>query len=514
MLLSFSDLFLKKNFDDAVRTPHAHLEWWQLVCLPRRFVAIAAPRGHAKSTAISHTYVLANVCFRLRRHVLIVSDTETQAVQFLGNIKRELRENEELRKAFGVKRFAKDSETELIIEWDHGPDTRIIARGAGQRIRGTNWLGVRPDLVVGDDLENDEAVLNEERREKFRDWFYNTLIPLGSKRCIYRIVGTILHDDSLLMNFMPDPIQDPQCIVEPLRIRTTTQKAWLGVLYRAHPDFDDFSELLWGEQHSEESLKETRQAYIDQGYPEGYAQEYLNNPIAATMAYFKEGDLLRIPGEEFLADSKQPEHYYIAADLAISEKTKRAYTAIVVGGMATDGVLRVREVIRERLDAADIVEYLFSLHSKYSRLSAHGVPPVFLIEKENISAAIGPFLDREMVERNIFLNIEMMPPIHDKLMRARPFQARVRVGMVEFDHDAEWWPALKHELLTFPGTYQDQVDALAWLGHYLSKMVDAPTRGQIARDEWEMEQEWSEWGYQHEIDDDAWSDGADQVTGY
>ena len=96
-LLSFSDLFLKKNFDEAVHTPSAHMEWWQLVCLPRRYVAIAAPRGHAKSTAISHTFVLANVCFRIRRHVLIVSDTEGQAIQFLGNIKRELGNNEELR---------------------------------------------------------------------------------------------------------------------------------------------------------------------------------------------------------------------------------------------------------------------------------------------------------------------------------------------------------------------------------------------------------------------------------
>lgn len=482
------------------------------MCLPRRYVAIAAPRGHAKSTAISHTYVLASMCFRLRRHILIVSDTEAQAVQFLGNIKRELRENEELRKAFGVVGFEKDSETELIVIWEHGPTTRVIARGAGQRIRGTNWLGVRPDLVIGDDLENDEAVANEERREKFRDWFYNTLIPLGSKRCIYRVVGTILHEDSLLANFMPDPITDEGCIIEPLRIRTTTKRAWLGVLYRAHPDFDDFSLLLWGDQHSERSLREIQQAYLDQGYPEGYSQEYLNNPIASSMAYFKEEDLLRMPEEERHRDTKQPEHYYIAGDFAVSEKTKRAYTAFVVGGVASDGVLRIREVVRERLDALDIVEYMFSLHEKYSRLSAHGEQPVFLIEKENISQAIGPFLDRMMVETGTYLTLEPMPPINDKIARARPFQARLRTGMVEFDMEAPWWPTLKHEMLTFPGTYVDQVDALAWLGHYLSKMVDTPTAGEIARDEWEAEQEWSEWGYQYE--DDLWEDHQDTVTGY
>lgn len=452
------------------------------------------------------------MCFRIRRHILIVSDTETQAVQFLGNIKRELRDNEELRKAFGVVGFTKDSETELIVKWEHGPDTRLIARGAGQRIRGTNWLGVRPDLVIGDDLENDEAVLNEERRKKFEEWFYNTLIPLGSKRCIYRVVGTILHEDSLLMSFMPDPILDDLCVVEPLRIRTTKVTAWLGVLYRAHPDFDDFSMLLWGDQHTENSLREIQQAYIDQGYPEGYAQEYLNNPIASSMSYFKEEDMLRMPEEERNRETAQPEHFYIAGDFAISEKAKRAYTALVVGGVAADGVLRIREVIRERLDSLDIVEYLFSLHEKYKRIAAHQEEPVFLIERENISKAIGPFLDRSMVERNQYLVIEEMPPIQDKLMRARPFQARMRTGMVEFDMEAKWWPTLKHEMMTFPGTYVDQVDALAWLGHHLSKMVDAPKASDIARDEWEAEQEWSEWGYENE--DDLFEDHQDSTTGY
>lgn len=513
ILHSFSNLFLKKNFDEAVPTPRAHLEWWKLVCLPRQFVAIAAPRAHAKSTAITHTFVLANVCFRIKRHVLIVSDTETQAVQFLGNIKREFRDNTELRKAFGIKRFAKESETELIVEFQNGPPTRIIARGAGQKIRGTNWLGLRPDLVVGDDLENDEAVLNEERREKFRDWFYNTLVPLGSTKCVYRVVGTILHEDSLLASFMPDTIEDPNCVVESLRIYTTSSRAWLGVLYRAHPEFDDYSQMLWPEQWTEERLKLRRQAYIDQGYPEGYAQEYLNNPIASSAAYFREEDLMRLdPEEQMDVVTKQPELYYIGVDLAISEKARRAYTAMVVGGLADDGVLRIREVIRTRIDSLEIAETLFALHEKYKTLSAYGTEPVFLIETENIQKSIGPFLDREMRERGEYLAYELMPPIHDKELRARAIQARIRTGMVEFDQDADWWPALKHEMLTFPrGTYADQIDALAWLGHYLSKMTEGATQAEIDEAEWEQEQEWSEWGY---LENDDFDHQVDPITGY
>jgi predicted phage terminase large subunit-like protein len=279
------------------------------------------------------------------------------------------------------------------------------------------------------------------------------------------------------------------------------------VLYRAHPEFDDFNELLWPEQWSEERLREIQQAYVDQGYPEGYAQEYLNNPIASSRAYFKEGDLLRMPEEEKGA-YRQPEHFYIACDFAISQKSRRAYTALVVGGVAADGVLRIREVIRERLDGLEIVEYLFALHAKYKRASALEAEPIFLIEKENIAKAIGPFLERAMRERGTFLSIEPMDPNADKMLRARPIQARMRSGMVEFDMDAPWWPTLKHEILTFPGTYADQVDAMAWLGHWLARMADAPTQHEIDDWEWDQEQEYTEHGYLEEQGDQ------DQWTGY
>ena len=506
ILLSFSDLFLKKNFDEPVETPAAHLEWWHYACLPRRFIALAAPRGHAKSTAISHVYVLASLCLRVKKHVLIVSDTEGQSTMFLGNIKRELAENVELREAFEVKGFTKEAESELIIEWRDGSQSRVIARGAGQSIRGVNWIGFRPDLTICDDLENDEAVMNEERREKFRHWFHKVLIPAGSRSCHVRVVGTILHEDSLLARLMPNQIQDPLCVVEPLRVTTTAERSWLSVLYRAHPDFDDFSQILWEDQWPEDDLREIRQQFIDDGHPEGYAQEYLNNPMASEGAYFDDDDLIPILPEERNRDTASPETYYIAGDFAISKKAKRAYTVFVVSGLAADGILRIREVIRQRMDALEIGDTMFHLHEKYRRRSHQNIEPVFLIEKENIASAIGPHLHQDMMDRNEFLSIELMPPIQDKELRGRAMQARVRAQMVEFDHEAKWWPTLKHEMLTFPrSTYNDQVDALAWIGHHLAEMAAAPTWNELA-----------DFAYDDELDEaeQDWGGGRNRITGY
>lgn len=505
ILLSFSDIYLKHSFDEPVATPAAHLEWWGYCCLATAYVALAAPRGHAKSTAITFTFVLASVCLRVKRHVLLVSDTEGQAIMFLGNLSRELRENTDLQRTCGFKRIVKDNENELIVEWLDGGRTRIAAHGAGQKIRGTNWHGVRPDLVVCDDLENDEMVMSEDRRLKFRAWFYNTLLPLGGKSCQIRVVGTILHEDALLSRLMPDVLGDPNCIIEPLRTRTTTKKAFLGVLYRAHPDFDDFSEILWPEGWTEERLKLRRQAYIDDGYPEGYAQEYLNNPMAKEGAYFDQDDLLEIELSQRMHETKHPETFFIGVDLAISEKARRAFTVFAVFGYDHTRTLRCREIYRKRVDSLAIIEQFFHLHAKYSAKSPNREEPVFLVETENIAKAIGPILDKEMEERDQYLVIEKMPPINDKELRARSMQARVRGHRVEFDHEAAWWPTLKHELITFPrSTYKDQVDALAWVGYYVANMHEPPTYQELEEQEWQDEYE--EAGFS--------MGGASRITGY
>lgn len=141
--------------------------------------------------------------FRDRRYVLVVSDTYKQAVLFLGEIKREFVANDTLRELFGVKEFLTDREDDFIIKFDDGHTARIMALGSEQKVRGLLWDGRRPDLIVGDDMENDELVMNPDRREKFRTWFNNALLPTMSERGIVRIVGTILHMDSLLERFMP-----------------------------------------------------------------------------------------------------------------------------------------------------------------------------------------------------------------------------------------------------------------------------------------------------------------------
>ena len=174
---AFTVGLLQHRFDNPRPTPDFHKELWAYCCLPDKRVAIAAPRGHAKSTAVTLAYCLATVLFRQKQFVIIVSDTETQSIQFLNDVKQELMDNPALRDVFFISRLLKDNEKDIICEMKDGHQFRIMARSSGQAIRGLKWKHKRPDLILGDDLENDEIVMNQDRREKFRQWFFNALLP-------------------------------------------------------------------------------------------------------------------------------------------------------------------------------------------------------------------------------------------------------------------------------------------------------------------------------------------------
>ena len=474
----FVNSVLRKNFDRPAETPDFHREMWELVTSNSKQVAIAAPRYHAKSTTVTHAYTLASVLFRESRYVLIVSDTVSQAIQFLGDIKKELLDNDDLRSLFSVSSFPKDTEDDLIVEMDDGYTFRIQAKGSEQKLRGLKWANLRPDLIIGDDMENDEIVMNKDRRLKFKRWFYGALIPCISSKGKIRIVGTILHLDSLLENLMPASQLSSHkgtksFIQEDLKEYSLNVLPWKSVKYRAHTD--DFKLLLWPEMKNAEEFKLLKEDYVRQGLADVYSQEMLNVPLDVGDTFFTKTDFLPIKPDE----AKKKLVYYATCDLAVSQSQRADYSAFVVGGMDEDGKLYCKHVINQRMDALEIVDTILMIQRIYK-------PVLFGLEQGTIQKAIGPVLNETMLKRNEFVNIVLLKPSADKLTRARSIQARMRSGACRFDKDAEWYQPFEDQMLRFPrDKHDDQVDAWAYLGLMLDKMWEAPTEKEIEAEEYE-----------------------------
>ena len=480
ILEGFVNSVLRKNFDDPADNAEFHKEIWEYVCLPDANVAIAAPRRHAKSTVVTHAYVLASVLFRDQSYVIIVSDTVSQSVQFLGDIKKELVDNEDLRNLFGVREFLKDSEDDLICNMDDGHIFRIQAKGSEQKLRGLKWKNRRPGLIVGDDMENDEIVMNRDRRLKFKRWFYGALLPALSDKGKIRIVGTILHLDSLLENLMPSSLLKSiknghtLLIREDLKEYTNTRLPWKSIKYRAHTD--DFKQILWPQKKSAAEFRSKKEDYSRQGLADVYSQEVLNIPIDESDTFFKKVDFY--PMRE--SDKKRTMLYYATCDLAISQSQRADYSAFCVAGMDDEGKLHLVHVVKERLDSLQIVDTILALNRVYK-------PVLFGIEKGVIQKSIGPYLNEAMQKRNEYISTALLAPSADKLTRARSIQARMRSGAVRFNKETEWYQNFEDELLRFPrDRHDDQVDAWAYMGLMLDKMWETPTQKEDEDEEYRL----------------------------
>lgn len=193
LIESFAGTFISPKYDQQCPTPKFHREAWALYASDVQAAMVIAPRDHAKSTALSMIFILASVLFRVSDYVILVGSTEDGAAEQLGNITEELLENEDLIREFGVKKFLRTATTDVICEMADGYRFRILARGAEQRIRGRLWKGKRPNLLVCDDAEDDEQVLNADRRRKFRVWFFRAAKQALSKSGKIRVHGTVLH---------------------------------------------------------------------------------------------------------------------------------------------------------------------------------------------------------------------------------------------------------------------------------------------------------------------------------
>lgn len=478
MIEAFSGVYLSPRYDQPQPTPDFHRECWDRYSSDHPACATAAPRNHAKSTGLTHDFILANVCFRVEDYIILVGSSEEMAIEHLGDIANELRENEALIRDFKIKGFVQEQKTDIIVECTDGHQFRIVARGAEQKIRGRKWKGKRPGLIVGDDLEDDEQVENKDRRAKFRKWFFRACKQALRDGGRIRVHGTILHVDSLLNHLIKN-------------------KAWRSKKYRAHKAFQDFSDILWPEKFPEARLRAIRQEFINEGDSAGYSQEYLNDPHDNEDQYLRKEYFLEMSAEDFEVFKV----ILVGCDFAVSKQDAANRTSFTIGGKDAGSILHFLDQRVGRWDTLEWIDELFSIQEAWN-------PDTFFVEDGVIWKAVWPTIQAEMRRRDIFLNFEPILPIKDKAVRGRPWQKRMKARGCRFNKQTSWYPEYEEECLMFTGVTEavldDQFDSSSILAKGAEKVEveeeDALTDEELA----------------HHAKSEALrkSDGRSVVTGY
>lgn len=244
-----------------------HRELMGLMDLQGQPVAVAAPRGHGKSTVCTLARPLFELLFSRKRFLVLVASSEQTAQLQSGAIRLELAENERIREDFGDL-------TDPNGTWARGHfitrnGVLVLARGRGQGVRGVKHGPHRPDMVILDDAETDLQARNPGQVKKFLDYVRRTLMPAmaAGRKWSFFWVDTIKARRSAL-----DTV---------LQNRNGEYESWTRRLYRA---LDGEGKALCPELHSAEDLARIK---ADIGTA-AFNQEFLNEPVGDE-GLFREG---------------------------------------------------------------------------------------------------------------------------------------------------------------------------------------------------------------------------------
>jgi predicted phage terminase large subunit-like protein len=470
---AFAEVYLKNNC--SAPWSRMHLELFQklldITKTRKAKVAIAAPRGHAKSTIVSLVYVLWCVLYLKERLILIASNTTEQAAALLKDIKHQLKFNPLISSDFPEICHGKNPKPwrDNKIQLPNG--VMICVYGAGQSPRGIKNDKDRPGLIIADDLEKEEQVESEEQREKLRSWFSGTLLNTGHPDTNVIVIGTILNHNSLLANLVD-------------RERTP---GWDGKTYKAVEEFSDNPQLwerwsaifrsreeykgriggagakLFFRIKKEKMLEGTNvlwpewESYYDliiMRETEGdiyFQREKQNCPLDPRQCIFKKENM-HFWDDEFRDTQHLIEAigkralFYGACDPSMGRTAKADYTAIIV--LLKDSRTKILYVIAADLihcTPSTSIERIIQYAGMYSFAQ-------FAVESNNFQQLLVDNLQRCLRENGLHLNIKSLQHSSQKISRISSLEPYVSQGLLRFSRKHQ---DLLRQLTQFPMAKND-----------------------------------------------------------
>ncbi|MHC4569064.1 MAG: phage terminase large subunit, partial [Planctomycetota bacterium] len=462
--------------------------------------AIAAPRGHAKSTIVSLVYVLWCILYSKERLILIVSNTTEQAVALLKDIKHQLRSNPLI-----VSDFPEICRGKMPKPWRGNKiqlrnGAMICVYGAGQSPRGIKNDKDRPGLIIADDLEDEERVESEEQRDKLRSWFSGTLLNTGHQYTNVIVVGTILNHNSLLANLV-DSQRSP---------------GWYGKTYKAVIQFSNHPEM-W-EQWS--AIFRSRFEYLGRTGPEAaskFYRVYKETMLEGTKVLWPQWDsyhdlmvLRETEGDIYFQREKQncpldprqcifkkdnmlfwddqfrdTQHlieavgrgavFYGACDPGMGRSTKADFTAIIV--LLKDVRTKIAYVIAADLlhcPPGEAIERILKYASIYHFSQ-------FVVESNNFQQLMVDDLKRRLQMHSLRMSIKSQHHSSQKISRISSLEPYVGQGLLRFNRKHR---GLLQQLTQFPlAKNDDGPDAL-------EMAAQAALRRRTRAGAWPASQEW------------------------
>ncbi len=429
--------------------------------------AIAAPRGHAKSTTLTFKGSLHATLYEYKHYIIILSDSSDQAESFLDAIKTELEENEHIIEDFGILEGNKAWRSNVLLTKSN---IKIEAIGSGKKIRGRKHKNWRPDLLILDDIENDENVRTLEQRKKLSNWFYKAVSKAGDDYTDIVYIGTMLHYDSLLANVMKNPSykaikykavlsfshselwDEWETIYTDISNSNHEQDA-LDFFNDHKQEMLDGTEVLWEDKLSYYDLMTIKVSEGDGSFN----SELQNDPINPEDCLFNPEWYDFYNELETIFNSKDYK-FYGAVDPSLGKSNKSDYSAIItIAKHKVTGYMFVIDADIARRHPDKIINDILE-KQKWLRLTYGVGYEKFGCETVQFQWFLKEELAKASARAGLYLPIEEINSTADKVLRIQSLQPDIKNKYIKFNP--------KHKLLLeqmsqFPmGSHDDGIDCL------------------------------------------------------
>lgn len=429
--------------------------------------AVAAPRGHAKSTNLTFKGTMHSTLYGYKHYPIIISDSSEQAEGFLDNIRVEFEENTAILEDFGPLAGSVWRSNVLVTK----TNIKIEAIGSGKKIRGRKHRNWRPDLIILDDVENDENVRTPEQRSKLKNWFDKAVSKSGDDYTDIVYIGTLLHYDSLLAKTLTNPAYRSikyKAVIQFSQADDLWQQ-WESIFTDLSNDDREADALAFFQAHKAAMLEgtqvlwEEKLSYYDlmvMRVSEGEASfnsEEQNEPINPDdclfmeewFEYYNEAEInFRDPVFDFFG--------FIDPSLG---KTKRSdFSAIVtLAKHRSSGYMYVVDADIERRHPDRIIADVLAKERWLRASFGHGYRKLGA-ETNQFQWFLKEELAKASAKAGLYLPIEEVQQTSDKVMRIQTLQPDVKNKYIKFNRRHK---RLLEQMTQFPmGAHDDGPDAL------------------------------------------------------
>lgn len=414
--------------------------------IPR--VLIAAPRGTAKSTVVSLFLPLHRAAFKRDDEdlfIVIVSESQTQSVNFLSRIKYHLDHSQKFKEVFG------DFSASTAKRWTNSDiilanGTRIVAVGTGQRVRGFIEGDTRPNLVIVDDFESELNAYTPEGRTKNRKWMTEAVIPSLSDDGRIVMIGTVISED---------------CFLCWAKESSAWKTLWFSI-------WDDDEKSIWPQRFPKERILQIKEEFSSVGNINGFYQEYMNIAQSPDDAPFKPEyiqlhhyDYERRDGQGCLVKQKgdgedvRPIEIYCGIDPASSLSARADFFVIATIGIDSDNNKYIVDIFRDRVDPAIQPDKIIQTYKKYR-------PKRMKIETVAYQEALRSAVRKQMLEQNLYI------PGLEKGVKPRTRKSERLISLVPMLAKKEFYfrpqdISAQKEFLSYPRGKNDDIMDAVWI---------------------------------------------------